>query len=127
MKKFKMIIDPDSEMYRIVAIINFNNVKKGEFGGLIEKERNLSHDNNAWVYGNARVYGNAWNKSPLYIQGSKHSLSNCKHGHIAIGCQCHSYQYWIENYKNIGSKQGYTEDEIKEYSEHIRYMIKMGK
>ena len=50
---------------RIRALIDFGNVKKGELGGFIEKEENLSHENNAWVYGNAwvyddaRVYGNA--------------------------------------------------------------------
>lgn len=44
---------------RIRALINFGNVKKGELGGFIEKEENLSHKNNAWVYGNARVSDNA--------------------------------------------------------------------
>ena len=33
-------------------------IAKGELGGWIEKESNLSGD--AWVSGNARVYGNAW-------------------------------------------------------------------
>ena len=33
-------------------------IRKGELGGWIEKESNLSGD--AWVYGDARVYGNAW-------------------------------------------------------------------
>ena len=32
-------------------------IAKGELGGWIEKESNLS--GNAWVFGNARVYGNA--------------------------------------------------------------------
>ena len=50
---------------RIRALINFGNVKKGELGGFIEKEENLSHSGDAWVSvdawvcGNARVYGNA--------------------------------------------------------------------
>ena len=44
---------------RIRALIDFGNVKKGELGGFIEKEENLSHENNAWVYGNAKVYGDA--------------------------------------------------------------------
>ena len=38
---------------RIRALIDFGNVKKGELGGFIEKEENLSHENNAWVSGNA--------------------------------------------------------------------------
>lgn len=32
-------------------------VKAGDLGGFIEKEENLSHDGDAEVYGNARVYG----------------------------------------------------------------------
>ena len=44
---------------RIRALIDFGNVKKGELGGFIEKEENLSHENNAWVSGHARVSGNA--------------------------------------------------------------------
>ena len=36
-------------------------IAKGELGGWIEKESNLS--GNAWVSGNARVLGNAWVKS----------------------------------------------------------------
>ena len=47
------------ELFRIKALISFGNVKKGEFGGYVEKEENLNHSGNAWVYGNARVYGDA--------------------------------------------------------------------
>ena len=48
------------ELFRIKALISFGNVKKGEFGGYVEKEENLNHSGNAWVYGDARVYGDAW-------------------------------------------------------------------
>ena len=34
-------------------------VKTGEIGGLIEKESNLSHNDDAWVSGNAKVFGSA--------------------------------------------------------------------
>lgn len=44
---------------RIKSLIDFSDVKKGELGGFIEKEENLSHGGDAWVYGNARVSGNA--------------------------------------------------------------------
>lgn len=46
-------------LYRIEALRDFGNVVKGDKGGYIEKEENLSQDDNAWVYGNARVYGDA--------------------------------------------------------------------
>ena len=46
-------------LYRIQATRDFNDVKKGDFGGWIESEDNLSHDGNAWVCDNAKVCDNA--------------------------------------------------------------------
>ena len=46
-------------LHRIRATVAFGNVSAGELGGWIEKEENLSHDCNAWVYGEARVFGKA--------------------------------------------------------------------
>ena len=46
-------------LHRIKAAKDFHNVKKGELGGYVENESNLSHDGSAWVYEDAGVYGNA--------------------------------------------------------------------
>ncbi|WP_375643790.1 MULTISPECIES: hypothetical protein [unclassified Bartonella] len=46
-------------LHRIRALRDFGYVKKGDLGGFIEKEDNLSHDGNFWVSGNAKVYGKA--------------------------------------------------------------------
>ena len=35
--------------FRIKALIDFSIVKKGELGGWIQKEANLSQEGNAWV------------------------------------------------------------------------------
>ncbi|VEJ45253.1 hypothetical protein [Bartonella vinsonii] len=42
-------------LYRIKALRNFSDVKAGQLGGFIENEKNLSHDGNCWVYGDALV------------------------------------------------------------------------
>jgi len=47
-------------LYRIEALRAFGNVIVGELGGWVESEANLSHDGNAWVFRDARVYGDAW-------------------------------------------------------------------
>lgn len=39
--------------------INGTKVKKGDLGGFIEKEDNLSQQGRSWVGDNAKVYGNA--------------------------------------------------------------------
>ena len=58
-KKYTMEIEDN--LFRIIALIDIPSVgvKIGDRGGLIEKEVNLSHENNAWVSSNALVFGNA--------------------------------------------------------------------
>ena len=51
-------------LHRIRAVKDFaladgTEVLAGDLGGWIEKEYNLSHGGYAWVYGDARVYGDA--------------------------------------------------------------------
>lgn len=64
MKKFELTAEFvtnvfGKKLFRIKALVAFGNVEKGELGGFIEKEDNLSHGGNAWVCGNARVSGDA--------------------------------------------------------------------
>lgn len=44
---------------RIKALRDFGSVKKGDLGGWIENEANLSHEYGCWVSGNACVFGKA--------------------------------------------------------------------
>jgi hypothetical protein len=46
-------------LYRIKALINFSDVKEGDFGGYVEGEHNLSHSGDCWISGNAKISGNA--------------------------------------------------------------------
>ena len=46
-------------LYRIKSLKDFANIKKGDKGGYIEKEENLSQSGDCWVYDNAKVYNNA--------------------------------------------------------------------
>jgi len=50
------------------------NVKKGDVGGWIEKEENLSENawvsGNAHIFGNARVSGNAWVSGYAWLYGN---------------------------------------------------------
>ena len=55
-------------LYRIEALRDFGDVKKGDKGGFIENESNLSQSDDCWVYDNAQVYGNAevFNNAQVY-------------------------------------------------------------
>jgi len=69
MKKYKLlkndfVVVNGEKLYRIQALKTIrkgtiSEVKKGELGGYIEKESNLSHEGNCWVYDNAKVYNDA--------------------------------------------------------------------
>ena len=58
------------KLFRIKALVAFGNVEKGELGGFIEKEDNLSHGGNAWVYGDAQVSGDAWVYGDARVYGN---------------------------------------------------------
>lgn len=47
-------------MYRIIALKDFADVKKGDIGGFIKSENNLSQEGNCWIYDNAEIYGHAY-------------------------------------------------------------------
>ena len=63
-------------------------------------------------------------------EGSRHGLlfllyqENKKQ--LQIGCEIHSLEYWLENYKDIAeeykdvSANGYNEEQIKEYYEYMQ-------
>lgn len=46
-------------LYRVKALKDFRNIKAGDLGGYIEKEKNLSHNDFCWVYEYAKVYEDA--------------------------------------------------------------------
>jgi hypothetical protein len=74
-KKFKLVVEEGTSLKRLVALRDFGNVKKGDKGGLVEKDANLSHNGDAWVFGdawvsgNARVFGDAWVSGDAQVSG----------------------------------------------------------
>ncbi len=153
------------KLHRIRALRDFNDVKAGDLGGFIEKEENLSHEGNCWVYNNAKVYDNAkiygdaiicgnaeiygnaiiygnakiygravicgnaiiygcakiyngkWDKSHLYIQGTKWAFYVSSENTITTGCQIHTFEEWQKNYKQIAKEH----DGLEVLTEYIRY------
>ena len=62
-KKYKLTDETikiiDRTLHRIEALKDFGDVKKGDKGGFIEDEYNLSYKVDSWVCDNTRVYVNA--------------------------------------------------------------------
>ncbi len=71
-KKYKLTEETinvgGTALYRIEALRDFGDVKKGDKGGFIEKEDNLSQSDNCWVYDDAKVCDKAivYNNAKVY-------------------------------------------------------------
>ena len=81
-KKYKLTDETinlcGKKLFRIKALKDFEDVKKGDKGGFIEDEHNLSHDGNSWVYGNAMVDGNAMVYGDACVYGDAWVCGNIK-------------------------------------------------
>ena len=73
-KKYKLTEENISycgkTLYRIEALKDFGNVKKGDKGGYVEKEDNLSQEGDCWIYYNAKVFDSALVYGNAKISGS---------------------------------------------------------
>ena len=74
-KKYKLLKSdtkpsPDGKtLFRVEALVDFSIFKKGDKGGYVEKEANLSQKGDAWVSSDARVYGNAQVSGDAQVYG----------------------------------------------------------
>ena len=77
MKKYKLTSETitvnNRTLYRIEALRDFGKVKKGDKGGFVQSEKNLSHEGtcwvakDAWVADDARVLCDAWITGAAYV------------------------------------------------------------
>ena len=65
-------------LYRIEALKDFGYIKKGDKGGFVEKEENLSQSGDCWVYENAKVCGNAEVYDDAKVYGNAWVFDNAK-------------------------------------------------
>ena len=112
MKKYKLTDEKiewyGRTLYRIIALISFGDVKEGDLGGFIEKEENLSHYDNCWVFGKAQVCDEARVFGEAQVFGKAQATTTVKtfgngfrynitvtDKHIKIGCQQRLKSEWI--------------------------------
>lgn len=120
MKKYEFtgetITDNGKVLHRIRAVRNFNGVKKGQLGGYVESEDNLSHDGEAWVGDNARVYGNAVVcdnakvfRNAQVFGNARISRNSWVHGSAWVGGNTETHGTWI-----FGDARIYSNKDLKE-------------
>ena len=136
LKKYELTEQhPDTGLWRIKALRDFGNVAKGDIGGWIEGEKNLSHEGNAWVSGYACVFGDAWVSGDARVSRAKHTsnvwtMTLGKHtitvdgDYLNIGCESHTIKQWLKNFRKIGEMEGYSPEEIERYGDAITMINK---
>lgn len=128
------------KLYRIEALKDFSDVKKGDLGGFIESYNNLNQKGNCWIFGDAEVYGNAKVCGYAKIKNiedyfvfklSCRFLTFCKDSkigiNVSIGCQKGISLEKFE--KRIFEDGGYVKENLpkhrKEYLEAINLVKKL--
>lgn len=99
-KKYELIPSDREGLYRVKALRDFNDVKKGDIGGYIQSEKNLSQLDDCWIYdnavvsNNARIYNNAVIRENARIWGNSKILNygqvygNAEVCGDAVVCNC---------------------------------------
>ena len=84
------------KLYRVRALKDFSDVKKGDIGGYVQSENNLSQEENCWVYNNAIVSENARVYDNTVIGGNARVYDNAKvHGNAEVNDDAKVYGYAI--------------------------------
>lgn len=93
-----MINAAGKKLFRIKALVDIEGygVKKGDLGGWIEKEDNLSQSGNAWIFGEAKVYDDAevsGDADYAVIKGfgteyRPTTFFRCRDGEARVTCGC---------------------------------------
>lgn len=63
--------------------------------------------------------GIEWNTSPLFIQGTQHSVAYCGNQLLKIGCHERTIVQWQTVYERVGKQERYSEEQIAEYKRYI--------
>jgi predicted acyltransferase (DUF342 family) len=101
-------------LYQIEALKDFGSVTKGERGGYIEKESNLSQEGNAWVSDNAKVFEDAEVSGNALVMGDAEVYGGAEvYGEAILYDECEVY----ESAKVFGEARLYDKCELCGYSE----------
>ena len=75
-KKYELVPSDKEGLFRVKALRYFGDVEKGEIGGYVSGEDNLSHDGDCWIYNNAIVRDNARVCSNVKVSGNAEVRDN---------------------------------------------------
>lgn len=119
-KKYELVKDDyidciGKTLYRIKALKDFGYVKAGELGGYIQSEKNLSHEGDCWIYGNAKVLDNAEVYENANVYGNVLIYGNAEvHGNAQVydNAQIYMNAEIYENAEVFGDAQIYMNAKV---------------
>ena len=126
MKKFELTSETKinifgKKLFRIKALISFGSVEEGETGGWVEKEDNLSHSGNAWVFDNAEVSDNARVFDNAWVFGNARVSDNADYATIhGFGTQFRTTTFFRCKDKQVKVSCGCFYGTIPEFREQVK-------
>jgi UDP-3-O-[3-hydroxymyristoyl] glucosamine N-acyltransferase len=81
-KKYKLTDETikidDVTLYRIEALKDFGKIKKGDKGGFVQSEKNLSQKGNCWIYDDACAFDDAIVKDNAHLYNNSVVFGNAR-------------------------------------------------
>ena len=123
-------------LHRIVCVTAFASVAVGDTGGWVESEKNLSQSGDAWVSGDAKVYGNAKVSGNAKVYGNAEVSGDAKvYGNAEVSGNAEVYgNAWVYcnakvsgnakvygNAKVSGNAEVYGNAEVSKSSDYAVY------
>ena len=139
-KKFELtdetIMVEERTLHRIRALIDIKGtfVRKGDLGGFLEKEENLSHEGNCWIYNNACVYADARVSGNAHIYGDALIYDNTHvsgntwvFGNARVSGKAHVYgNAWVSGNVTISDKYELSNNAYVKSADDICYISSFG-
>ena len=116
MKKYEILMDEENTiewnghiLHRIKALKDFRNVRKGDIGGYVQKEKNLSQEGNCWIYDNAK----AMDSSRIYDNSEMHDNSVMHENSIMFdNSEIHDSSIMHDNCRMYNDSRMYGDGEL---------------
>lgn len=112
------------KLYRIIALKDFFDVKKGDIGGYVQSEDNLSQEGDCWVYDqakcmdNARMFDNSkiYDSSKMFDNSEMHDNSKMHdHSKMFDDSEMHDYSEMLD--RSVLYRDSVLKDKEKLYRE----------
>jgi len=98
-------------LYQIQALKSFGNVKKGDLGGYVGSRYNLCHEDNCWIYKNAKVFGDSLVMDNAKVYGNAVVFDNsliCNNAEVFDNAQVWDHTSIYGNAKICGDANVYN-------------------